>query len=165
MEPNIIEPSFEEETNVDVLTSKMLNVENQETFSWLLMVRTAMKSLFSRLRSGPLTLPPGISICSSLTHTLCFLQIWDGYKHISQLSLPQTGLYMPLFNRPRCAAAQTDVEDSFGEESDKLFGWGGAVDDAVFWQNDVLVPAKMHQVRSQEDSLQKTYFSTFSSVW
>ena len=30
---NIIEPSFEEETNVDVLTSKMLNVENQETFS------------------------------------------------------------------------------------------------------------------------------------
>ena len=50
---------------------------------------------------------------------------------------------MPLFNSPRSAAAQTNVKDSFGEESDELLGRGGAVDDAVLWQNDVLVPAKI----------------------
>ena len=50
---------------------------------------------------------------------------------------------MPLFNSPRSAAAQTDVKNSFGKESDELFGGGGAVDDAVLWQNDVLVPVKM----------------------
>ena len=72
---------------------------------------------------------------------------------------------MPLFYSPGSAAAQTNVKDSFGKESDELFGRGGAVDDTVLWQNDVLVPAKMHQVRSQEDSLKLTYFSTFSSVW
>merc|ERR1719278_1458489 len=42
---------------------------------------------------------------------------------------PQTGLYMPLFYSPGSAAAQTNVKDSFGEESDELFGRGGAVDD------------------------------------
>ena len=56
---------------------------------------------------------------------------------------------MPLFYSPGSAAAQTNVKDSFGKESDELFGRGGAVDDTVLWQNDVLVPAKMHQVRSQ----------------
>lgn len=81
-------------------------------------------------------------------------------------NLPQTGLNVPLFNGPGSATTQAHIKDSLWKESNEVFSWGWAVDNAVLRQNNVFVPANafFHQTEDTLDAIGILFYILFSVV-